>query len=102
MYVIVWEFIVHAEQVGDFVAAYKADGTWAQLFARADGYASTELLSATDEGRDARFLTIDRWSAVEDFARFQAQFGSEYRTLDAQLEGLIVSERKLGIFITEA
>jgi heme-degrading monooxygenase HmoA len=56
-----------------------------------------ELLSSTD-GAD-RFVTIDRWRSVDDFARFQEQFGKQYRTLDRHLEGLL-SEPKLGTFNT--
>ena len=101
MYVIVWEFVVRPEQVPNFVAAYKSDGTWAQLFAQTDGYAGTELLSSANRDQAATFVTIDRWKTVEDFMRFQEQFGNEYRRLDAQLEGLTVSERKLGTFLSE-
>jgi heme-degrading monooxygenase HmoA len=101
MYVIVWEFVVGPEKVGAFVAAYKSDGAWAKLFARADGYIGTELLHSTDSGQAATFVTIDRWKTPEDFARFQEHFGTEYRLLDTQLEGLTLRERKLGTFIVE-
>jgi heme-degrading monooxygenase HmoA len=108
MYIIIWEFIVRPEKVDAFVAAYKSDGAWAQLFAQADGYIGTELLLATerDQGATERdqgrtYVTIDRWQHAEDFARFQEQFGHEYKALDTELEGLTVSERKLGTFISE-
>jgi hypothetical protein len=32
MHVIIWEFTVKPEKVQDFIAAYKTDGDWAQLF----------------------------------------------------------------------
>jgi heme-degrading monooxygenase HmoA len=98
MHLIMWEFVVRPEKIHDFVAAYKATGLWAQLFGLAGGYEGTELLSSTD-GAD-RFVTIDRWRSVDDFARFQEQFGKQYRTLDRHLEGFTVSERKLGTFNT--
>jgi heme-degrading monooxygenase HmoA len=101
MYVIVWEFIVRPEEIDAFVAAYKSDGAWAQLFAQAEGYAGTELLSSTDSDQAATFVTIDRWKTTEDFTRFQEHFGNEYRRLDTQLEGLTLRERKLGTFIGE-
>jgi heme-degrading monooxygenase HmoA len=108
MYVIVWEFVVRPEKMDAFVAAYKFDGAWAHLFAQADGYIGTELLLATerDQGATERdqgttYITIDRWKAAEDFTRFQEQFGDEYKALDTKLEGLTVSERKLGTFISE-
>jgi hypothetical protein len=59
MYVIVWEFVVRSERVDAFVAAYKSDGSWAQLFAQADGYIGTELLSASDRDH-MKYVTIDR------------------------------------------
>ena len=98
MYVIVWEFVVRPERVRDFVAAYKSDSAWAQLFSQAEGYLGTELLSASEEA--ARFLTIDHWKAAEDFTRFQERFGTEYRRLDTQLKGLTISERQLGTFVS--
>ena len=100
MYVIVWEFVVRSEKVDAFVAAYKSDGAWAKLFAQADGYIGTELLSARDRDH-MKYVTIDRWKTAEDFTRFQERFGAEYRRLDTQLEGLTISERKLGTFVSE-
>jgi heme-degrading monooxygenase HmoA len=91
--------VVRPEKIHDFVAAYKANGDWAQPFGLADGYKGTELLSSTD-GAD-RFVTIDRWRSVDDVARFEEQFGNQYRTLDRQFEGFTLSERKLGTFTTE-
>ena len=99
MYVIIWEFIVQPERVTDFVAAYKSDGVWARLFAQADGYLETELFCASADA--TCFLTIDRWKSADDFTRFQERFSAEYRRLDTQLEGLTVSERKLGTFIRQ-
>jgi heme-degrading monooxygenase HmoA len=101
MYVIVWEFVVLLEKVDAFVAAYRSDGAWAQLFAQADGYIGTELLSATDNDQGMRYVTIDRWKTAEDFTRFHERFGTEYRRLDTQLEGLTIRERKLGTFVDE-
>jgi heme-degrading monooxygenase HmoA len=97
MYVILWEFVVPPEKVDAFVTAYKDDGAWAKLFAQADGYVGTELLCSTD---GERYITIDRWQHAEDFIRFQEQFGYEYKALDTELEGLTVSERKLGMFVS--
>jgi heme-degrading monooxygenase HmoA len=100
MYVILWEFVVRPEKIGEFVAAYKSDGAWAKLFVQADGYIGTELLSSTDSDQTATFVTIDRWKSAEDFTRFQERFGAEYRRLDTQLEGLTSRERKMGTFIS--
>jgi quinol monooxygenase YgiN len=93
-----WEFVVRPERVREFVAAYEADGDWARLFRRAQGYLGTELLSSTHV--TGRFVTIDRWSDPADYSRFQEQFGPQYRSLDAQLEDLTISETKLGTYAT--
>jgi heme-degrading monooxygenase HmoA len=98
MHVIMWEFVVRPEKIHEFLAAYQATGGWAQLFGLADGYEGTELLSSTD-GAD-RFVTIDRWRSVDDFARFQEKFGKQYQSLDRHREGFTPSERKLGTFDT--
>jgi heme-degrading monooxygenase HmoA len=99
MHVILWEFEVQPDKIHDFVAAYKPTGDWAKLFALADGYEGTEFLASTDH--ENRFVTIDRWRSLDDFTRFQQQFGEQYRTLDRLLEGFTLSERKLGTFTTE-
>jgi heme-degrading monooxygenase HmoA len=101
MYVILWEFVVLPEKVDAFVGAYTSDGAWAKLFAQAEGYLGTELLSSTEAQQGAIFLTIDRWKSAGDFTHFHEQFGAEYRALDTQFEGLTARERKLGIFISE-
>lgn len=98
MHVILWEFVVQPDKIHDFVAAFETTGDWAKLFGLADGYEGTELLSSTESAN--RFLTIDRWRSLDDFARFQQQFGEQYRTLDRKLEGFTLSEKKLGTFTT--
>ena len=98
MHVILWEFVVQPDKIHDFVATYEATGDWAKLFGLANGYEGTELLSSTESAN--RFVTIDRWRSLDDFARFQQQFGEQYRTLDRQLKGFTLSERKLGTFTT--
>ena len=100
MYVILWEFVVPPEKADAFIAAYKDDGAWAKLFELAKGYVGTELLRSTEAGPEPTFLTVDRWQHAEDFTRFQEQFGDEYTALDTELEGLTVSERKLGMFVS--
>jgi heme-degrading monooxygenase HmoA len=101
MYVILWKFEVHPEKVADFVAAYKCDGVWAQLFAQAEGYIGTELLRSIDGDGRAQFLTIDRWQSSAHFDQFRTQFDTRYRTLDTQCDGMTLNERKLGTFVSE-
>ena len=103
MHIIMWEFIVHPDKVREFVSAYKPEGDWAQLFGLAAGYEGTELLSSINDGK--RFVTIDRWSKADDYARFQERFderfNQQYRSLNAQLEGLTIRETNLGLFTTQ-
>jgi heme-degrading monooxygenase HmoA len=101
MYVILWEFVVRPEKVEAFVAAYGSDGPWAQLFAQADGYLGTELLSSAKTSQHQVFITIDRWQTAGHFAQFEARFGTHYGTLDTQLEELTLKERKLGAYVSE-
>ena len=101
MYVILWTFEVHPEKVDAFVAAYKSEGAWAQLFAQAEGYLGTELLRCIDGDGRAEFVTIDRWQSSEHFAQFRTQFDTRYRTLDTECEGMTLNERKLGTFVSE-
>lgn len=91
MYVRVWQYEVPAEQVEAFVAAYGADGDWAQLFRRASGYAGTDLFRDTDS-RD-RFLTVDRWDSETAWDAFLAQRGTEYGRLADDLAGLTTANR---------
>lgn len=78
--------------------AYGADGDWAELFRRADGFVATELLhdSVTSDG----FMTIDRWRSRADFDRFRERFKDAYVDLDARLEALTTDEHLIGRFET--
>lgn len=97
MHVIIWEFVVRLDRIHEFLSAYKPDGNWAQLFRLAAGYEGTELLQSTDSAE--KFVTIDRWKDAQAYEIFQERFGPQYRSLDAQLEGLTLSETKLGTFV---
>ena len=89
-----WQFEVAAEREAQFVAAYRSDGDWAKLFATATGFIRTELW----RDGDGIYLTADHWRSFEDFERFQAAQGDEYRRLDAELEGVSIAETFLGAF----
>ena len=88
-----WEYEVPGDQVAAFTAAYDADGPWAELFARADGFLGTELYR--DAAQAGRFLTIDRWRNEQDWRSFLQAFAPAYHSLDAQLEGLAAAEQSL-------
>jgi len=89
-----WRFEVPPQTEQRFVAAYKSDGDWAQLFATAPGFIRTELW----RDGDGIYLTADHWDCVEAFERFQAGQDEEYRRLDAELEGIAGIETFLGAF----
>lgn len=94
MFIILWEYRVRQEELNEFMRTYAADGAWAQLFRRADGYLGTQLLR--DETQPARFLTIDRWDSKGSFEAFQVHWHAEYEALDAQCEGMTETETLLG------
>ena len=92
----IWEYRVPEGRRGDFVRQYGPEGSWAHLFAQAEGYLGTELLQdAADPGR---FLTIDRWLSQADFEAFKTRFASDYDTLDALCEALTESDNHIGQF----
>ena len=82
-----------SDRVGAFTAAYAADGAWGELFNQAAGFLGTELYR--DAARADRFLTIDRWRNERDWRSFLHAFSAAYESLDAQLEGLAVTERSV-------
>jgi heme-degrading monooxygenase HmoA len=96
VHVRIWKFRPPEDRVSEFAAAYGSDGAWPKLFARGEGYLGTELLGPS-EG-EGWWLTIDRWRSAADFGAFQREYGDEYRTLDAELEGLVGEEQLVGAF----
>lgn len=92
----VWEFRVHPDRVDDFVRSYRGDGAWTRLFRLAPGYLGTRLLRDRDD--PLRFVTIDEWRSVEDYAAFRERFAAEYAALDRRCAGLTLAEASLGAF----
>jgi heme-degrading monooxygenase HmoA len=92
----IWEFIVEPEQVDEFQRHYGAKGTWAELFARGEGYLQTLLLQDATDPR--RFVTIDRWASAADYRAFRAQFSRAYSDLDIRCERLTAHETLVGNF----
>jgi len=94
MYIIIWEYQVKLEHVRKFEEIYSASGAWAELFKKAEGFVSTELLHHT--GYADLYLTIDRWLSSDDYKVFLSRWQTEYARLDAECEGLTVNETLLG------
>ena len=94
MFKIIWTYEVSTEHRTAFSMAYGADGVWAKLFAKSQGYLGTELWTRADS--NASFMTIDTWQDEADFIAFQAKYEDEYTRLDKELENLTLSEVKVG------
>ncbi|MGH8171842.1 MAG: antibiotic biosynthesis monooxygenase family protein [Rhodanobacteraceae bacterium] len=94
MFATIWRFVVSAEHVDEFERAYGPNGEWAQLFARASGYASTELLKQNDA--DGVYLTIDRWLSEADFHAARRMLHDDYTELDRRFEAYTSEETWLG------
>lgn len=93
-YATVWEFRVRADRREEFERDYGPGGSWAQLFRQAAGYVGTELLR--DRSDALRYLTIDRWTSLEAYRAFRAEFAQAYAALDERCAGLTVHEAALG------
>lgn len=94
----IWRFRVPAESVAEFERVYGPEGDWALLFARAPGYAGTELL------RDAEgiYLTIDRWQSESDYRSAKKALEAEYAALDRRCEAYTSEETWLGLYTVHA
>lgn len=95
MYEIFWEYEVRPEQVAAFERLYGADGEWARLFRRADGYVETLLFRDTD--RPTRYLTVDRWQSRAAFDAFVEATSSAYSALNRQGDALTERERRFAV-----
>ena len=95
-YAYVWEYIIKPGRMTDFETAYGPEGTWVQLFRRADGYVRTELLR--DRRDPNRFVTIDFWQSASHWESFRALFSDDFEQLDAECEELTSSETEIGRF----
>ncbi len=95
----VWKFRPPHGREEEFAKAYSGTGRWAELFGRAPGYRGTELMPPSKPSR--WWLTLDRWDDAGAFEKFGHDFREEYRTLDAELEGIAGEEEFVGAFEEE-
>jgi heme-degrading monooxygenase HmoA len=93
MMVRVWEYDVPEASRAEFERIYGSDGDWAQLFSSSDGFRGTELFASV--GNPGRYLTVDRFTDVEDWNAFLADQGDAYRRLDEATVALTTDEREL-------
>jgi hypothetical protein len=86
----------------DFEIAFGANGLWAGLLTRADGYLFTEVECETPEER--RYRVRDFWNWHRDFEGFRARFQSEYERFESWLSSdkVIQKEQFLGAYYEKA
>jgi heme-degrading monooxygenase HmoA len=96
MFVVIWEYEVHAESEAGFLALYGDKGAWVALFGEYPGYVGTELLR--DASQPQRFVTIDRWTSPAAYDAFLAAAKPRYTDIDALGDALTVDERCVGRF----
>lgn len=81
-------YAVHAEYEPEFLAAYCADGAWAALFRRGDGYHGRELRTLPD----GRYRSVDRWRSQADWERFRVRHAAACALLDAACAAFILEQ----------
>lgn len=95
---VLWQFDVDGDKQAEFERYYGPEGTWVQLFRRAQGYLGTDLLRDSDG--PLRYVTIDRWTTREAYDKFRDQFAAEYMEIDRVCVGFTIDERLIGYFGT--
>jgi len=93
MFVRVWEYDVVPERAEEFERAYRGDGAWAELFARAEGFVGTELFRSVEA--PGRYLTVDRFDSETSWQTFLRDNVADYRGLDESCSGLTLDARAL-------
>ena len=96
MFVVIWEYEVHAGREAGFVSLYGDKGAWVALFRECPAYIGTELLR--DASQPRRFVTIDRWTSQAAYDAFLAAAKARYADIDALGEALTSDERCIGRF----
>lgn len=94
MFIIIWEYQVKMEHGKEFEELYSANGAWAELFRKDQGYLGTELIRNINH--PGRYITIDRWVSPHDYESFLSKWKSEYSKLDAACESMTEQETLLG------
>lgn len=97
MYIIIWEYEIHAIYESQFLEYYKPDGMWAKFFRQAENYISTDLLMS--EAKARTFITIDKWVSKESYEAFLKTHEAKYLELDSICERLTSSEKQIGKYL---
>ena len=93
---VVWEFVVRADAIDRFEAAYGSNGSWARLFEQYPGYRGTVL--CRDVAKPRRYTTIDLWESVEQRTAMLAASRLDYEALDRACAALTEAEDEIGVF----
>lgn len=94
MFVRVWRFGVARGRESDFEEVYGPGGAWAQLFARAAGYAGTEVQPPQAGSGD--YLVIDWWASRAAWDTFRRDHAVAYEDLDKECQALTSREELVG------
>lgn len=93
----VWQYTIRADQLSEFLAAYRPDGEWTRLFSQDPNYIKTELLRDSD--RSDRYLTIDYWTSRAARDAFRENYSTEFSQLDRKCEQYTLNELFVGDFL---
>lgn len=96
-FVYIWQYQVNPDRRAEFLAAYRSDGEWAQLFSEDSSYLGTDLLE--DARNQNRFATIDFWKSRSDRDSFRQRHAAEFEALDRRCEAFTHREHFVGDFI---
>ena len=92
----IWQYKIRPDSRSEFLAAYRSDGEWAQLFARDPEFVETKLLQ--DAVESDRYLTIDYWTSQRARDSFRETYASEFEALDEKCEAFTQNEIFVGDF----
>ena len=95
-YLVIWQFRPRLGLERSFEQTYGSSGSWARLFATAEGFVRTEL--NRDLKDSGRYLTLDLWTSKEAYESFRAKHAAEYAAIDRECEVLTAEETPVGEF----
>jgi quinol monooxygenase YgiN len=96
MFVVLWEFEVKPGCQERFERVYGPEGDWVSLFRHDAQYSGTHLLR--DVHRPLVYLSADNWQSRAAYDAFLHANQPEYKRIDAECEGLTLSERHIGSY----
>jgi hypothetical protein len=93
----IWRYTIEPTCRQAFLAAYKPNGEWAQLFSVDPSYIETVLLQDDEDGN--RYVTIDYWKSKADRDSFRERYSIEFESLDNRCEAFTTEEQFWGDFL---